>query len=284
LTACYPDILGFGQKNLMPLASLKHDASEMRVEMRVFALSDIHIDYNANAKWIESLSLAEYKNDVLILAGDVTDIQKLLDWGLNMFTKRFKKVLFVPGNHELWVIRENGEKNSLQKFDDVCAVVKSTGASMEAFHEQGVSIIPLLGWYDYSFGEPSNELKSTWMDYCSCRWPTGLTDQDIAARFIALNDGQNSVAGNKVITYSHFLPRIDLMPEFIPSMHRILYPVLGSVQLERQLRKLKPDIHVYGHSHVNRQVKIDDVLYINNAFGYPSETRTSKQLICIHEC
>src|SRR5438309_8459612 len=53
-----------------------------------------------------------------------------------------------------------------------------------------------------------------------------------AARFTALNDERNSMAGNKVITYSHFLPRIDLMPEFIPSAHRIMYPVLGSVQLE----------------------------------------------------
>jgi predicted phosphodiesterase len=251
--------------------------------MRVFALSDIHIDYSANAKWIENLSVAEYQDDVLILAGDVSDIQKLLDWGLSILTKRFKKVLFVPGNHELWVRREDPKKNSLQKFDDVCAVVESTGASMQAFHERGISIIPLLGWYDYSFGEPSEELRERWMDYHSCRWPNGFSDRDIAAHFVAFNDEQNSIASDKIITYSHFLPRIDLMPEFIPSAHRILYPVLGSVQLERQLRKLNPDIHVYGHSHVNRRVKIDDVLYINNAFGYPSETRTSKQLMCIHE-
>jgi len=252
--------------------------------MRVFAVSDIHIDHSANATWIANLSVAEYQDDVLILAGDVTDIQKLLDWGLSILTKRFKKVLFVPGNHELWVRREDPTKNSLQKFDDVCAVVESTGASMQAFHERGVSIIPLLGWYDYSFGEPSKELRERWMDYHSCRWPNGFTDPDIAAHFAAFNDQQSSMASEKVITYSHFLPRIDLMPEFIPSVHRILYPVLGSVQLERQLRRLNPDIHVYGHSHVNRQVKIDGVLYINNAFGYPSETRTSKQLMCIHEC
>lgn len=252
--------------------------------MRVFALSDIHIDYSANAKWIANLSVADYQDDVLILAGDVTDIQKLLDWGLSILTKRFKKVLFVPGNHELWVRREGPEKNSLQKFDDICAAVKSTGASMEAFHEHGVSIIPLLGWYDYSFGEPSQELRATWMDYYACRWPNGFTDRDIAAHFAAFNDEQNSMASAKVITYSHFLPRIDLMPEFIPSAHRILYPVLGSVQLERQLRRLNPGIHVYGHSHVNRHVKIDGVSYINNAFGYPNETRTSKQLMCIHEC
>jgi len=253
--------------------------------MRVFALSDIHIDYSENAKWIANLSNAEYQDDVLILAGDVSDIRPLLEWCLSTLTKRFKNVLFVPGNHELWVIREDRNKNSLQKFDDVCEVVKSAGASMQAFHEQGVSIIPLLGWYDYSFGEPSAELKSMWMDYSSCRWPNGLTEQDIAAHFAAFNDERSSTVDNTVITYSHFLPRIDLMPEFIPGTQRVLYPVLGSFQLERQLRKLNPDIHIYGHSHVNRQVKIDGVSYINNAFGYPNETRiTSKQLMCIHEC
>ena len=253
--------------------------------MRVFALSDIHVDFTENARWIANLSIAEYQDDVLILAGDVSDAQRQLDWCLSTLTKRFKKVLFVPGNHDLWVVREDREKNSLQKFDDICAVVQSSGASMQAFHEQGISIIPLLGWYDYSFGEPSDELRSRWMDYHCCRWPSGFTDQDIAAHFAALNDEPNSPPGGNVITYSHFLPRIDLMPDYIPSVHRVLYPVLGSVQLERQLRKLNPGIHVYGHSHVNRQVKIDGVSYINNAFGYPSETRTtSKQLMCIHEC
>ena len=36
--------------------------------MRVFALSDIHIDYDENAKWIKLLTL-EYQGDALILAG-----------------------------------------------------------------------------------------------------------------------------------------------------------------------------------------------------------------------
>jgi len=253
--------------------------------MRVFALSDIHIDYEVNAKWIAALSTAEYQDDVLILAGDVTDMRRLFDWCLYTLAKRFKKVLFVPGNHDLWVIREGGEKNSLQKFDDICAVVRSSGASMQAFRERGVSIIPFLAWYDYSFGEPSEELRSIWMDYHACRWPSGLTEKDIAAHFASFNRKHSSLAGDKVITYSHFLPRIDLMPGFIPSAKKLLYPILGSTLLDRQLRRLNPSIHVYGHSHVNRQVKIDGVCYINNAFGTPSEALiTSKRLMCIHEC
>jgi predicted phosphodiesterase len=252
--------------------------------MRVFALSDIHIDYEVNARWIASLSTAEYQDDVLILAGDVSDTQRLLGWGLHTLAKRFKKVLFVPGNHELWVIREDREKNSLQKFEEVCAVAESSGASMQVFRERDVTIIPLLAWYDYSFGAPSEELRSIWLDYHACRWPHGFTEKEIAAHFAAFNDKQASMAGDTIITYSHFLPRIDLMPGFVPGTKKLLYPVLGSEQLERQLRKLNPDIHVYGHSHVNRQVRIDGVSYINNAFGYPSETwTTSKRLMRIYE-
>src|SRR5215470_20110929 len=106
--------------------------------MRVFALSDIHIDYDVNAKWIQNLSTAEYQDDALILAGDVTDTRRLLDWCLSTLARRFKKVLFVPGNHDLWVIREDHEMNSLQKFDDICAVVESSGASMQGFCERDV--------------------------------------------------------------------------------------------------------------------------------------------------
>jgi len=253
--------------------------------MRVFAVSDIHIDYEVNAKWISGLSTADYQDDVLILAGDVTDTRRLLDWCLTTLVGRFKHVRFVPGNHDLWVIREDRGKDSLQKFDEVRAVVRSSGASMQAFHAPGLSILPLLAWYDYSFGEPSDELKGMWMDYRACRWPNGLSDKEVAAHFAGLNEQQAGPAGDTVITFSHFLPRIDVMPGFIPKASRLLYPILGSKQIDVQLRGLGSTMHVYGHSHVNRQVRIDGVAYINNAFGYPSETMiTSKRLMCIHDC
>jgi|SRR5215212_1304431 len=101
--------------------------------MRVFAVSDLHIDYEANARWVAELSTADYQDDVLILAGDVTDTLRLLDWCLATLAKRFRKVLFVPGNHDLWVLREERVKTSFEKFEEVCAVVESTGASMQYF-------------------------------------------------------------------------------------------------------------------------------------------------------
>jgi predicted phosphodiesterase len=74
------------------------------------------------------------------------------------------------------------------------------------------------------------------------------------------------------------------MPSFIPPAKRLPYPVLGSSLIERQIRKLNSDIHIYGHSHVNNRVRKDNTLYINNAFGYPHEVRiTSKQLLCVFD-
>jgi predicted phosphodiesterase len=39
--------------------------------MRLFALSDVHVDYEANAEWIRGISASDCRDDVLILAGDV---------------------------------------------------------------------------------------------------------------------------------------------------------------------------------------------------------------------
>jgi predicted phosphodiesterase len=252
--------------------------------MRIFALSDIHVDYEVNARWIANISLADYRDDILILAGDVSHSLPLLDWCLSTLAARFRKLLFVPGNHDLWVLSEAQARNSLQKFDEVCAVAGASGASMQPFREQKLLIVPLMAWYDYSFGEPGEELKSMWMDYHACRWPSGFGEKEIAGHFAAFNKQQVSSADDMVITFSHFLPRIDLMPRFIPAKMNFLHPVLGTTQLELHLRSLNSEIHVYGHSHVNHKLKLDNVVYINNAFGYPNETRiASRRLLCIHE-
>lgn len=249
---------------------------------RVFALSDIHVDYDVNARWVRNLSTLEYRDDILILAGDVTHKLTELATTLNALAVRFAKVLFVPGNHELWVIGEAPERTSLQKFADVVAVAEGNGASMQPHRHDDFLIVPLLGWYDYSFGQPSDELHGMWMDYHACRWPAGFQPEDVAAHFTRLN-GEIAVDGaRRIITFSHFLPRIDLVPSYVSSRHRLLDPVLGSARLERQLRRLGSRMHVYGHSHINRRVTLDGVTYINNALGYPGEERiTQRQLLCI---
>jgi predicted phosphodiesterase len=252
--------------------------------MRIFAVSDVHADYDANAKWVSDLSSWDHRDDILILAGDVTDSLPLLGSCLRKFVARFRKVLYVPGNHELWMRHDTGGRTSLDKFAQVIDVCNSSGCLITPYREADVTIVPLLGWYDYSFGPPSDDLKMMWMDYRQCRWPDGFEAQHAAEYFSSMSSNHRSDPAEMVITFSHFLPRIDLMPNYVPESTRALFPVLGSTRIEHQLRQLNSKIHVYGHSHLNRSVVLDGVRYINNAFGYPNETRiASKHLRLIKE-
>jgi Icc-related predicted phosphoesterase len=114
--------------------------------------------------------------------------------------------------------------------------------------------------------------------------PEGNDVREIASCFAEMNERKLNTTNRTVISFSHFVPRIDVMPSYFSKERRVLYPVLGTELLEKQIRSLRPAIHVYGHSHVNRRVPIEGVCYINNAFGHPGETRiTAKQLLCIWE-
>ena len=250
--------------------------------MRLFAISDIHIDYPDNAHWVEQVSDADYRNDILILAGDLTEDRRLLAWCLGRFAAKFRQVLFVPGNHDLWVRHEPSDMCSLRKFDQVVAIAADTGVSMRPYRYGNTVVVPLLGWYDYSFGAPDGDLHKLWMDYRACRWPHGFGPEQVTEHFLGMNPETLPLANpsERVVTFSHFLPRIDLIPFFVPRAMRHIDPVLGSTGIERQLRMLGSDLHVYGHSHINRRVRFDGVTYINNAFGYPQEGAiAARQLI-----
>ena len=249
--------------------------------LRVFAISDIHVDFEENLNWVVNLSANDYRNDLLILAGDVTDSISMLANVFERLQKCFLKVLYVPGNHDLWVVRDE-KLNSLDKFYLIKQIAEECGISTGAAHFGPLSIVPLYGWYDYSFGLPSEDLRYQWMDYFSCKWPSSDGEESITRFFVALNQDVLDIRNQIIISFSHFLPRIDIMPDFIPPGGRMIYPVLGTSILEEQIRRLRPHIHYYGHSHFNIRVNRDDITYINNAFGYPNETRiTSKELICI---
>jgi predicted phosphodiesterase len=252
--------------------------------MRVFALSDVHVDHNANARWIAALSRVEYSNDVLILAGDISDSAARLEWCLNQLAGRFWKLLFIPGNHELLVMREQQCLTSMDKFHRVREIAQRSGAWMAPFHHVRLSIVPLQGWYDYSFGMPETELKESWTDFYACRWPQSWSMEEVASQFLNMNNYQRLDEREIIISFSHFLPRVDVVSKLARSLNPYLLPVLGTIRLEQQVRQLRSAIHVYGHSHINRSVHLDGTLYVNNALGYPNETHiASRQLRCVYE-
>lgn len=251
--------------------------------MNIYAVSDLHVDYPENRQWVARLAESCHRDDVLIVAGDVSDQTGLLEETLRTLKSGFKHVCFVPGNHDLWTCDEYD--CSLQKFEALQTLCQRLGVETGVLHLDSVSIIPLHSWYDFSFGEPDRYLRRAWRDFRACHWPAPLHNEaELTKYFLALNEAHLQLSNDTVISFSHFLPHLDVMPAQIPEHRRKVYPVLGSHKLGEQLRRLQPDIHVYGHSHVNRDIELDDIRYINNAFAYPAEHRIArKQLHLVYQ-
>src|SRR6185437_7574103 len=252
--------------------------------MRFYAISDLHVDYESNANWISKLSSFDYRSDVLLVPGDITHNLTKLSQTLEALTARFQRVLFVAGNHELWVACERSPLSSVQKFEQVRRVVIESGSSMEPFTANDVTVVPLLSWYDYSFGQPTPRLREVWSDFHACRLPAFADAPDVAAWFSTLNDTLVTPKSRTVISLSHFLPRQELIPVSSSGKRSYLAPVLGCASLDERIRALRSSIHIYGHSHVRRHLRTKDVMYLNNPLGYPDEHwLTSSRLVCVHE-
>ena len=115
----------------------------------------------------------DYRADLLVLAGDVSDDLQILEQVLRLLRERFAQVLFVPGNHDLWV-RSGDHDCSLEKYQAVNTLCHKLGVITDVYQAGSLSLVPLLGWYDFSFGEPDKYLRRAWRDFRACRWPEAL--------------------------------------------------------------------------------------------------------------
>ena len=70
--------------------------------LRLWALSDLHVSHAENRDALENLPARP--DDWLILAGDVTHGAQRLESCLARLTPKFRQVVWVPGNHELWTM------------------------------------------------------------------------------------------------------------------------------------------------------------------------------------
>ena len=63
--------------------------------MRVFAVSDLHVDYESNRKFVSGLYDYDYRDDVLLVAGDVTQCLDQFASACHEVTKKYRAVFFV---------------------------------------------------------------------------------------------------------------------------------------------------------------------------------------------
>jgi predicted phosphodiesterase len=233
--------------------------------MRIWAVSDLHADVRANREALERTPLEGYGSDALIVAGDVADRAEVLRPVLARLAAAFDTVFFVPGNHELWVRGE--ARDSLEKLRDVLELCAELGVRTAPAPFAGAWVVPLFSWYDAAFdvsGEGEEAELEGWSDRYFCRWPEGLGSP--AAAFLRMNRPRLRSYDAPVVTFSHFVPRPDLLPATRHLLFRGLPLVAGDEGIERQLRAIRSRIHVYGHTHIAWDREIDGVRYLQNHF------------------
>jgi 3',5'-cyclic AMP phosphodiesterase CpdA len=72
----------------------------------LFAVSDLHSSYAANRQIVAELR-PESGDDWLIVAGDVDETFGDIEKALRLLRQRYAKVIWTPGNHELWTLRRD---------------------------------------------------------------------------------------------------------------------------------------------------------------------------------
>jgi Calcineurin-like phosphoesterase len=235
--------------------------------MRVFATSDLHTDYKENFLWLTELSDTAYGDDTLIVAGDVSDRLEVIRETLLLLRSKFRHVLFTPGNHELWV--RKSALDSIEKFHQVLKLCEAIDVVTTPLRLEDLWIVPLFSWYD---GVYDPEMKA-WADFHFCKWPGDM--QSIPDYFLGLNEPHLKPYDAPVITFSHFIPRAELLPP--PEYMRFSWLPNVSIcaALDAQIRQLNSVVHVCGHTHTTIDTVIDDVKYIQNAVRYPKERHTN---------
>jgi len=297
--------------------------------MKLFAVSDLHVDFPENWAWCEAISARDHLLDAIILAGDVTDSIALLQKTFVLFKSKFKEVFFVPGNHDVWITRHDSGKfaDSVQKLQGILSLCSSLNVrTAPAKLKDKVWVVPLYSWYHPELDDDTDSAQfpiKGWSDFTLCKWPatapaspftpsiasSTATSMEISSEsasslntlssistqetvplstsisslasefspldyFLNLNgDSLARKYDRPVITFSHFLPRRELLPPRKVLFVKYLPKVAGTKRLDEMLRQIGSRIHVFGHSHINWDQTISGVRYVQLALRYPSERK-----------
>lgn len=260
--------------------------------VRLWAVSDIHTDLEANWTWTQRLSDTAYRRDALIVAGDVSDNLEMLELTLRTLKSKFGTVFFTPGNHDLWLQEEEAAEglDSMEKLRHIMLSCKELGVETKPSRVgppgATVWVCPLLSFHHQSFdtepdlrGRAIPPPERVMCDYWACSYkpPLSMFDDSVALAMDALNDtaalASRDPAKEPLVTFSHFLPR----PELLLEKRFLLAPQLakaaGSRFLGDRVQRLGPDVHIFGHTHFGWDAVHDGIRYIQAALAYPGERR-----------
>ena len=125
---------------------------------RLLAISDLHIGYPQNRAMVDGLRPSD-TGDWLIVAGDVGEVFADVGYVLASLAGRFERVIWTPGNHELWTTnRDPMQIFGRDRYDYLVNMCDELGVvspehPFPVWTERGgpATLVPLFLLYDYSF-------------------------------------------------------------------------------------------------------------------------------------
>lgn len=256
----------------------------------LFAISDLHVAYKENREIVERIK-PEHDGDWLIVAGDVGELFADVEWALGLLAGRFAKVIWAPGNHELWTPREDpvqlrGEaryRRLVESCRELGVVTPEDPYPVWTGQGGPVAVVPLFLLYDYSFRMPGLTTKEASLDHA---YETGVVCTDEILLHPDPYPSREAWCWARLAETERRLADLDdTLPTVLVNHYplvreptRILrYPEFaqwcGTERTADWHLRHRAAVAVYGHLHIPRTTWHDGVRFEEVSVGYPREWR-----------
>jgi 3',5'-cyclic AMP phosphodiesterase CpdA len=257
------------------------------------AVSDIHVGHEGNKPIVEQIR-ADSPDDWLILAGDVGEKTDDIRWALETLRGRFAKLIWVPGNHELWTTaKDSVQLHGAARYDYLVSLCRDfdvitpedpfpvwEGTGAEEFG-QPVTLVPMFLLYDYSWLPDGATTKAEALSIAKDRnvvatdefllacEPYQTRDAWCHARVQYTRRRLDALApGTPIVLINHF-------PLHREPTRMLWYPEFslwcGTELTADWHTRYTVVCSVYGHLHIPRTTYYDGVRFEEVSLGYPRE-------------
>ncbi|GLK57117.1 3',5'-cyclic AMP phosphodiesterase CpdA [Methylopila capsulata] len=254
--------------------------------MKLHAISDLHLAAEANRAALAEIHARP--DDWLILAGDVGETEAHLQFAFDALQPKFKRLVWLPGNHELWALPSGTPLRGVARYERFVALCRARGVltpedpyPVETFGGRTVRIAPLFTLYDYSF-RPDDVARDEVVAWaretgvgCADEYllrPDPYPDRDAWCRARCAETearlAEAAADGGPLVLANHWplveaLARAPRIPRFAPWC--------GTRLTADWHRRFNACAVVSGHLHLRSERRIDGVPFHEVSLGNPRE-------------
>ncbi|MFI9359477.1 metallophosphoesterase family protein [Kitasatospora sp. NPDC053057] len=262
----------------------------------LWAFSDLHVNHPLNRQLVEGLR-PESDQDWLIVAGDVSETVAEVERTLELLSRRFAKVLWAPGNHELWTpagdpctLRGEERYRHLVELCRGLGVVTPEDPYPVWQGADGPAVLaPLFLLYDYTFRPKGAATKEEALAVaheagvvCSDEFmlhpdPYPSRDAWCRARVAATEHRLSTELGDLPSVLINHFPLLRQPTNLLT--HPEFAQWCGTELTADWHLRFRARAVVYGHLHIPRTTHHDGVRFEEVSIGYPREQRRRGGLI-----